>query len=44
MPDIPDKGCPMTWDEVDNWMTREKGARFTDIPEVETVEVEDEIL
>lgn len=35
---------PMTWDEVMNYITNEPSAHFPDVPEVDTIEVEDEIL
>ena len=38
------KPPPMTWDEVMNYITLEKDAHFPYIPEVETVEVEGEVL
>lgn len=35
---------PMTWDEVMNYITNEPSAHFPGVPEVDTIEVEDEIL
>ena len=34
----------MTWDEVMNYITNTPDAHFPDTPEVDTIEVEDEIL
>ena len=38
------KPPPMTWDEVMNYMTLEEDAHFPNVPEVDTIEVEGEIL